>query len=165
MASSREGAHHKVGEVMYFYLKQQKPSSNLIYQYNMRRQGSDGFVVRNTRRSFVPEPNPQSSDEGITASLGSPIAGWQLAIHKYRQSCVHATVLCVFLLAAAFSGWWRVCCVGLVQAWSLSWLLRAGGRVQEHPPWGCCQACLKSGAGISHSLEEAERVCPLGKKS
>lgn len=75
MASSREGAHDKVGEIIYFYLKQQKPSSNLIYRYNLRRQGSDGFVVRNTRRSFMPEPNPQSPDEGITASLGSPIAG------------------------------------------------------------------------------------------
>lgn len=66
MSSSREGAHDKVGEVVYFCLKQHKPSGNLIYQHNLRRQISDGFVVQNICRSFVPEPNPWCSDEGVT---------------------------------------------------------------------------------------------------
>jgi len=49
-ASSREDAHDEVGEAIYFCLKQHKPSSNLIYQHNLRWQISGGFVVQNTHK-------------------------------------------------------------------------------------------------------------------
>lgn len=80
VASSRDGVHDKVGEVTYFCLKQHKPSSNLIYQHNSRCQISDGFVVQNTCRGFVLEPNPESSAEGVAANLGNLRAGGQLAV-------------------------------------------------------------------------------------
>lgn len=80
MASSRESAPDKVGEVTYFWLKQHKPSSHLIYQHNFRRQIPDGFVVQNTGRSFVPEAHPQPSGEGAPASLGSLTAGGLLQL-------------------------------------------------------------------------------------
>lgn len=73
-------------EVIYFCPKQHKPSSNLIYQCNLRHQISDDFLVQNI--SFVPEPNPQSSDE---TRLGNLIAGWQSGSQVPTCAC-HSTV-------------------------------------------------------------------------
>lgn len=103
VASSRESIQHKVGEAIYFCLKQHKPSSKLVYQHNLRHRI---LLLQNPPKGFVPEPNPQSLQRRVASlsrfGLGLVFMVAALGRGKRPGGCCQACLRVEMLFRAAY---------------------------------------------------------------